>query len=310
MFLGKYRAWAGAGMVALGLGLLGGWLAHGWLAPDLSEEYVSMEPLREGGHEYDFINPLLTCKFPESTELKEYASFEKIVNHHVLELQASGHVEDIAYYYRDLNRGRWVGIREDHEFEPASLFKVPVMMAYFQQSEVLGEVSEEVFELIERMITESDNEALNALLDDLDESALREIFLDLGVAYPGDSGSQVYTISPRKYSLFFRVLYNGTYLRPDLSERALELMSQTTFDHGLTAGLPPDFQVSHKFGERGLYNDHGEVIGYELHDCGIVYDPGHEYFLCIFTKGSDIDYLAHALKELSHLTYTQAALLD
>ena len=40
-----------------------------------------------------------------------------------------------SIYYRDLNNGPWLGINDSEYFSPASLIKVPVMMAYFKAAE-------------------------------------------------------------------------------------------------------------------------------------------------------------------------------
>ena len=213
---------------------------------------------------------------------------------------------------------------------PASLFKVPVMMAYLFGAEAEPELLDRKVpfvasssnsdsassllrdgrvysfqELIDIMITESDNAALNTLLAYLNEDILRELFGDLSIPYPEAETGDPYTISPRLYSYFFRVLYNGTYLSPVMSERALALMSQATFVHGIALGLPDDVRVSHKFGERRLTNEDGQTTGYELHDCGIVYYPEHAYFLCIFTQGEELEPLTQTLGDLSALTYAE-----
>src|SRR6185436_5295057 len=90
--------------------------------------------------------------------------------------------------------------------------------------------------------------------------------------------------TPQNYSHLFRALYNGTYLSHDASEKALELLSRTKFSDGIVAGVPKETTVSHKFGERTLSLNTSSIN--ELHDCGIVYYPGHPYFLCIMTKGT------------------------
>ena len=36
------------------------------------------------------------------------------------------YLKDNGYYYRDLNRGRWIGVNEETEYTPASLLKVVI----------------------------------------------------------------------------------------------------------------------------------------------------------------------------------------
>ncbi len=298
----------------------------------LLSQLTENEQRRENHNQYTFISPLLACIFPESIELKEYSTLEKTIQTRLDDLKDQGQIDTMSYYFRNLEDGRWVGIDEMSKFEPASLFKVPIMMAYYKAAEEHPEVLTEkitytkehnsgslivsdqlklgnsytINELINLMITESDNVALSMLNANLDYAVLRELFVDLGIDYPGDPSSGIYTISPREYSLFFRVLYNGTYLSNTYSETALKLLSQATFEHGLDAGLPTDVTISHKFGERGIYSDTGDIAGYELHDCGIVYGPTGDYFLCVFTSGKDIDGLADAIRQVSEISYTEA----
>jgi hypothetical protein len=57
-------------------------------------------------------------------------------------------------------------------------------------------------------------------------------------------------IRVKDYATFFRVLFNSSYLNKKNSEWVLELLSTTEFNSGIVAGLSPDIQVAHKFGER------------------------------------------------------------
>jgi beta-lactamase class A len=97
------------------------------------------------------------------------------------------------------------------------------------------------------------------------------------------------------------VLYYSTYLNKDYSEKALELLSNTEFTQGLVAPLPRSVTVAHKFGERALPDGTNQ-----LHDCGIVYYPGHPYLLCIMTKGPDFKDLTQAIQQISSKVYSEA----
>lgn len=316
-------------LLTLLIGILLGRLTSQPHTRDLLEQLSQAGPRREHNNQYTFINPLLTCLYPESVEFEEYSTLENTIQTQMTLLEQKGQIDKMSYYFRNLYDGRWVGINETEDFAPASLFKVPTLMAYYKAAEknpevltkqitytkdmqTSGLIDSPVIELgdayavetlLDLMITESDNVAMSMLMSQLDYVVLRELFVDLGIPYPGDPTDGVYKISPRQYSLFFRVLYNGTYLNHEYSERALKLLSEATFDKGLTAGLPEGIAVSHKFGERELYTDSGQSLGYELHDCGIVYDSSNHYFLCVFTSGEDIDALADAIRQVSELTY-------
>jgi len=131
-------------------------------------------------------------------------------------------------------------------------------------------------DLINRMIIYSDNDAYNDLTKNIDGNEILQTYKDLDIDI-----SQIFTnpngniLTVRDYASFFRILYNASYLNKDMSEKALNLLSQTEYKQGLVAGVPNKIQVAHKFGER-IYKDTNEV---QLHDCGIVYLPQKPYLL-------------------------------
>lgn len=271
--------------------------------------------------DYDFVSPLLECDSFESSEL---AYFDEEIKQVSDNLMQNGTIEDISYYFRDLNNGVWIGINEYEKFAPASLMKLPLMISYFKQSEedpsifsqafIFGEeddnygkqniVPEQVMsigapytvpDLIYRMIVFSDNSALRMLLKNSGAFGLR-VFEDLGVDIPESDNDEDF-IDVRTYSRFFRVLYNASYLNIQDSNKALEILSETQFKDGLVAGVPSNIVVAHKFGER-------EKDGIrQLHDCGIVYHPNKPCVICIMTRGKDFDRLESAISEISKKTF-------
>ena len=82
-----------------------------------------------------------------------------------------------------------------------------------------------------------------------------------------------------------------------MSEKALELLSKTTFNDGIVAGLPENIVVSHKFGEYILPDE------IELHDCGIIYYVQNPYFLCVMTRGKDEGELKNTISGISKIIY-------
>ena len=102
------------------------------------------------------------------------------------------------------------------------------------------------------------------------------------------------------------MLYNGTYLTKEMSEKALELLSKVDFTGGIRSGLPSDMVVAQKFGERDISTTSGVARAgdiKELHDCGIVYFPDHPYLLCVMTSGNNFDKLSSVLKDVSNVVY-------
>jgi len=231
-------------------------------------------------------------------------------------------------YFRDLKTGTWAGIDENAEYSPASLLKVPIMIAWFKKAEdhsgllntelvysapidpasEAGTVlkvgsSYTVEQLISYMIKQSDNGAKDLLLVNLDDDTINSVFSDLGIENWGTGPHDTEHISPVIYSRFLRILYNASYLNRDYSEKALDLLSTTDFNAGIVAGVPEGTTVAHKFGE---YEDPAATTA-ELHDCGIIYHPTNPYLLCVMTKGNanvTLNDLENVLKVTSEAVYT------
>ncbi len=280
---------------------------------------------------YRFINPLLECDIQGFEFNRKYIPFEDEVKHEISRLnEGSYNGNEFAVYFRDLNNGPWFGINEEEAFTPASLMKVPLMIAYFKQAErdpgILDEkiklesadssyyqnidsgldlivgTEYSVRELIDFMIINSDNGAMLTLLNYIDPAQLEKVYTDLGITVPNIRTPEDY-MSVKEYASFFRIMYNAAYLDEEHSEKALDLLSRSQFHAGLVAGVPAGIKVSHKFGERkNIY------IGQQtdqLHECGIIYYPERPYLLCVMTRGSDLNVLANFIKDISSLIYRQ-----
>ncbi len=293
--------------------------------------YRQIRPIREKNSAYQYINPLLACSIPNSKEFFTNLPLESKIKNLIEEEKASGKIDSVSVYYRDLVYGRWVGIDENQKYDPASMLKVVIMMAFYKQAEqdpdILNkyisytpDVDDEISavplqapsslkvggrytieKLIEAMIIDSDNGAKNALLLNVDERSLSETYTDLGIENPDDiKGS--YIISAKSYSLFFRILYNATYLNKELSEKALGVLARAKYQEGIIAGVPSSVLVAQKFGEHIESND--RAIVYELHNCGIVYKPEKPYLLCVMTKGEDLSLLTKVIQNISRTIYS------
>src|SRR5690606_27734764 len=122
-------------------------------------------------------------------------------------------------------------------------------------------------ELISLAIIHSDNIAWKLLLNDLRKNYSGEDFIitlsDLGIVDPRKQSDQQY-ITVQSYASIFRTLYNSSYLSPEMSDKALKILSGSAYKDGIVAGVPEDIEVAHKFGEQRNGNDQ------QLHDCGIV----------------------------------------
>lgn len=283
--------------------------------------------IREGDSQFAFTNPLLECReLPETISIGTRKQLKDDIQALIDSYKARGEMTEASVYFRDLNNGPWFGIQEGLEFSPASLLKVPLAMWYFAEADrdpgILGQEIEfkgprgtsivhfpprtvlqenqvyTIEELIRRMLQESDNDAAFILSQFAGQDVVA-VYRDLGVS--PDQLSYESNIDVHTYASFFRILFNSTYLQRSLSERMLEMMSESSFEKGIVAGVPSHIRVAHKFGEKVI--DAKGVV--QLHDCGIVYVPGTPYTLCIMTQGADYETLSAFIRDVSALVYQE-----
>lgn len=314
-------------LIGISLGCLKGsdWLTH-------DKKITRGKETHQAG--YKFISPLLECEVTQEMETtKELTPFkyklEEVVNEKIRSKKAS----HISVYFRDMNNGPWFGINEKEEFSPASLLKVPIMIAYFKMAETYPQVLKKVIkyegggkdlntleyvkplkaieignsytidDLIFRIIAYSDNNANALLLKNIDVNIYYQVYMDLGIEIPGIRKSEDF-MPVKLYASFFRILYNASYLNREMSEKALDYLSAADFTLGLVAGVPSNIVVAQKFGERRITDGRYRNVK-ELHDCGIVYYPGRPYLLCVMTRGDKFELLYTVIKDISYHIYRE-----
>jgi beta-lactamase class A len=99
------------------------------------------------------------------------------------------------------------------------------------------------------------------------------------------------------YSVFFKELYNGSYLSFENSEACMQLLSNTDFNEGMIAGLPAGAFAAHKFGEGGPDTEPNFC------ESALIYNGNRPYLLTVMTKGKDIKKLPAVIKEISKKVY-------
>ena len=285
--------------------------------------FYGIQKIHPVGGSYKFINPLIAVDRQQVSDFFANQSLQAKLGSVIDKHKNKGEIEQAAVYFRDLEPGRWVGINQDAKFSPGKLLKIPVMLTYFKEAEGNPEIlkkhltyrqtpvnaahdsrsnledgrSYPVEDLIKDMIVNDSDDAADALYDNIDKPALKEVFADLGVEFKEDKQTDDY-LSVRLYSLFFRVLYNSTYLNREYSEKALDILSQTPNTDGIATGLPNDLVISNKYRTRNF-----NKTLQESHDCGIIYYPGHPYLLCVMGIGRNADVINAVFKDLSQAVY-------
>ncbi len=282
---------------------------------------------------YKFIDPIIGLKGRGQESAVEYIALRQSITSFITSEIQNNNLKTASVYVRDITKGVNFQINPDEKYSPASLLKVPVMIAYFKLAEADPSIlvkqivytgtqdlnlikdipssvqlvkghSYSVEELIEHMIKYSDNNADNLLVENLSAIGhgdfVKTIFKDLAIP---DIEIVKDFITMQQYALFFRVLYNSTYLSREGSERALEFLTESDFSKGIDAGVPNNIIIAQKFGEFSLESPSGEVLRRELHNCGIVYYPKHPYLMCVMTKGSDFRSLEDVIQHISSLIF-------
>lgn len=287
---------------------------------------------------FNFINPyVLTPEFGRINN-RELTSFKDEVEHYCINAKKDKAIKQISVYFRDLSNGSWTGINEKEKFIPASLSKVPILMAIFQKADsnpeylqkqltYLGspaasyldahpeiddirtslKVSESytIDHLVDVMIAKSDNEATVLLLKDLGSDYLSNLQKRLGYDIPLNASSATNIISVKNYSSFFRILYNASLLSREYSEKALEILSRTDYNEGIRLAIPSNIRICQKYGERDTLIDGTKLQIQQLHHAGIVYYPGKPFFLIIMTKGNDKQKMKKVIYDIAKLVYNE-----
>lgn len=283
---------------------------------------------REGQSHY--INPLLACDVADDLiSNPELMPFKSKIEHFLNTKLDKRWATKVGVYYRELNDGYWFSIGDSEKFIPASMRKVPLMIALLKQADnennllersVTFDLSNDynlnqnikpsqtlvfgnrytIKDLIYRMIVYSDNNAFTFLTKIVNPAQLDKVYSNIRMQNPRVVKDDEF-LSVQTYESFFRILYNASYLSRNASNWALDILSKSEFRTGLVAGVPQEVRVSHKFGEKSDASD-GTV---QLHDCGIVYYPNHPYLLCVMSKGPNFELLDDVIAEISRISFSE-----
>lgn len=325
----KYKINLNTALMLLGAlvtGIVLGVLGAPVLSPATADKHFHLHSSRGA---YRFTNPLLDCDIAsEKLDVKEYRSFKHKIKDMIAQKLAGGEASSISFYVRNLDNGASFGANSKERYTPASLLKVPLMMAWLKRAERDPTVLQQSFhydgsqdltamqnikpretlrsgmsytvdDLIFRMLASSDNNAYWLLLTNIDTREMDAIVADLKIDFEPSKAGDV--VSVRSYSRLYRILYNATFLNREMSEKALEHLSHMDYREGIVAGVPAAVSVASKFGEKIF--DNGRAV--ELHEFGIVYHPRGPYLLGIMTRGTDIRRQSAVLRDISRLVYAE-----
>ncbi len=237
-----------------------------------------------------------------------------------LEQRIAGHKGVVGLYVQDLASGETLSIRGGERFPSASVIKVPILVELFQQVErgplkltdplvllaadqrpgsgVLQFLSTPhtltVGDAAMLMIILSDNSATNLIIDKIgirnvnarmDSLGLKQTRLHakvfLGTSTTIDTAATrqwgLGVTTPEEMGMLFEKLYRGTAVSPAASKQMLDMLRRNFDSEEIPRLLPPGVTVAHKTGK----------LDASRSDCGIVYNEGRDYVLCIFTRENE-----------------------
>lgn len=270
---------------------------------------------------YRFTKPLLMldreCDDPTLDPLRQ-----KVLSF-VNQAKAKGDCEDASVYFRLLDSGRNFIVNEQ-AYSPGSMMKIMTLITILKSAERNPSVLEKRFtfnaeyvdmphqeittwpglqrgkdysvdQLLTAMIVESDNDATVILNSNmLDVRIYSEVLDALDLPIP-DPHQADYPITTESLSRFFRLLYNSSFLSPEMSDKALILMTKSKYMQGICRYTDNRLTVAHKFGEKNLNG------GFQLHEGGIFFAGAVDYLLIVMTKGKDQSKLQGVLADVSKL---------
>lgn len=197
------------------------------------------------------------------------------------------------------------------QFPAASLIKLPILAAAFyavgekkisleevvtiQKKDVAGGSGKlkalslprkfTFAQLLELMISSSDNTATNKVIEILDFEYINSIFKRLGLTdttlvrkmmdfSQRKDGIENYT-SAADISYLLEKIYRRGLVNQRLSKLALSFLKKQKVNDRLPRYLPAEVVVAHKTGlERGV-----------VHDAGIIFTSKRDYLICVLVKG-------------------------
>lgn len=214
---------------------------------------------------------------------------------------------EVGVYLKDLSGGNVWEYNADRLFTSASLIKLPIMIAVFDKVEK-KEVSLDtelvitskdrvggsgslkwamdgtrisLFEVVYRMITESDNTATKLLIDYFGIDYFKDSFRKMGLYYTnitiegmdltsGRVAKENYT-TPREMAYLLEKIYKKEMVSKEKSQLMIDILKRTKESSRIKRGVPSNWEVGHKTG----------LLRKSCSDAAIIFSPGGDYILVV-----------------------------
>ncbi len=285
---------------------------------------VNYKILRSAG--YKRISPILFAE--PYVESEHFLPMKNVISVVIDSLKKAGNISAASVYIREFNEGQWCSIHPENTFHPASLMKVLLLLThlktaesspdyllkkirfdlpdtvkintqFYSSSSLIQGQSYTMHELLYFRAAESDNYATKILWDCADGAKIQQLVEALG--FPPLKGKEEdFVVTAAIYSNLFKIIYNASYLSPEYSEYAADLLSNCSFKGGLSSGFPASISKWHKYGE---WENQG--FESELHDSGIVEVDGRPFLITVMTRGKNIEKLSASIKRIAQISYVK-----
>lgn len=224
-----------------------------------------------------------------------------------------------GFYVIRLNSGFSYGVNENDIFEPASLNKLPVMLAMYIEAEKENIDLETTYilkdsdkvagsgslygkpegygltyqDILSYVGKESDNTAASIARNLLGEEKIKQVINTVGMGNTVVIGEDQKT-TPYDIGLFFQKLWEGDIVSKKHRDKILEYLTDTIYEEWLVAGIPSSTKVAHKYGR--------EI--HVVNDAGIVFTD-EPFILVLLSKGVVEREADQVFPELSEAIYRQ-----
>ncbi len=259
--------------------------------------------------------------------MDRYVKFQKLsmeMNSYALKFPGK-----LGIIIKDLQTRQSIEINAQTMFPSASLVKIPIMAAYFQaRKEGLLSFSDEltiekkfksrpkthfyrmkngrkasIKDLIEAMITESDNTATNMLVEHIGFIYLNRKFKKFGLSKTNilrgvmdlrkrDKGIENVT-SPKDMEMLLEKIYKGDLVDTKSSREMLEILKRQKINDRIPFMLPGSIVVAHKTGM--LHN--------AISDVGIVYTKKGDFIICVLVSDVSKRRAKKAIRRIARHAY-------
>jgi beta-lactamase class A len=276
-----------------------------WLALSLVIFSFTIFIIRENKtKEYEFLSPCISYVDKKDLLVNFSPLAKKLTNKY-----SNNKKIFVSLYFEYLPTGANFSLNRDEKLWPASLIKIPFSMVAMKKIEK-GELSlsqlltiEEDFRdsdygslyllpvgskisvenLLREALINSDNTAYLTLINQTNNKEIEEAFSHLGLeaefyhileTFEKDGSADI-SMTTKQYSVFFRSLYNSTYLSPYYSNLFLDILSDADCIF-LCPSIPSNIKVAHKFG----IHEEKKIFA----DSGLFYVPNRPYMLTVIIR--------------------------